>query len=82
MDRTRSPLRAVFDYVGFMVYATIVGWGLPERDVAEAAHPRHLFGFAEADRPRLAIVPVSVPEALPEVSPATLASDDTYMNAA
>lgn len=78
MDSARSPLRSVLDYLGFIVYATIVGGSLPDREVAEAAHPRNQLAIAE--RPRLTIVPPS--ETIPEITPAPVVFPDRYSNAA
>jgi len=78
MDSARSPLRSALDYLGFMVYATIVGGGPPDRETAEAAHPRNRLPAGE--RPRLTIVPPSEPAA--GTSPEPAVSDDRYSNAA
>jgi hypothetical protein len=80
MDSARTPLRSVFDYLGFMVYATIVGWGLPDREAADAAHPRNHVGAAEPEQPLLTLVPPS--EMADEVTPVPVASDERFSNAA
>lgn len=77
MDSARSPLRSALDYLGFMVYATIVGGGLPDRETADAAHPRNHLAPSGQERPRLTIVPS---EKAPAITPAV--SDDRYSNAA
>jgi len=78
MDSARRPLRSVLDYLGFMVYATIVGGGLPDREVAEAAHPRNQLAITE--RSRLTIVPPS--ETAPEITSGPVVFPDRYSNAA
>lgn len=55
MDNARSPLRSVLDYVGFLVYATIVGGGLPDREAVDAAHPRNHLSLV-AEHPQLTVV--------------------------
>ena len=52
MDSADHAFRSAFDYLGFLVYATIVGGGLPPQEVLEAAHPRNLRLAQGADRGR------------------------------
>ena len=78
MEGAYSPLRAALDYLGFMVYATIVGGGLPDRETADAGHPRHQ--LATARRPALTLVPAPDIAAAP-ASPAAV-TDDRDSNAA